>query len=377
VSGFDDLDRGFMARALVLAGHGMASAHPNPRVGCVLVRDGRVLAEGWHERAGGPHAEAAALANLAAQDPQATARGATAYVNLEPCNHHGRTPPCSEALINAGVARVVYAVGDPNPLVNGSGARRLGEAGVQVQCGLLEAEAMDLNSGFIKRMRHGLPLVRLKLAMSLDGRTALRDGRSKWITGEAARQDVQLWRARSSAVLTGIGTVLADDPMLSVRPTAPGVRQPLRVILDSELRTPPSARIFDGAADRGVWIFTVSTDRARIAALEARGARIEQCAAHRPLQIEPVLALLGKSGMNEVLVEAGATLAGALVQEQRIDELLLYVAPVVLGDEARGLLRLPEPLSLTQARRFEITEAVQIGADQRLRLRVAKSQARS
>jgi diaminohydroxyphosphoribosylaminopyrimidine deaminase/5-amino-6-(5-phosphoribosylamino)uracil reductase len=363
VSTFDELDRTHMARALALAAKGLASAHPNPRVGSVFVRDGRVVAEGWHERAGGPHAEAMALAS--AVDGVA---GATAYVTLEPCNHHGRTPPCSEALIDAGVVRVVYAVGDPNPLVNGSGARRLREAGVQVQSGLMEAEATALNAGFIKRMQHGVPLVRLKLAMSLDGRTALSDGRSQWITGEAARQDVQYWRARSSAVLTGIGTVLADDPRLSVRPAGEGVRQPLRVILDRDLRTPPGARVFDGAAAQGVLIFTAATDRDRVAALEARGARIEQT-----VDLAQVLARLGKAGVNELLVEAGATLAGALLQQHCVDELLLYVAPVVLGDRARGLLQLPEPPSLPQAQRFEMIETVAVGADQRLRLRVEKA----
>jgi diaminohydroxyphosphoribosylaminopyrimidine deaminase/5-amino-6-(5-phosphoribosylamino)uracil reductase len=360
VSTFDAADQDFMARALALAARGLTSAHPNPRVGCVLVREGAVLAEGWHQHAGGPHAEAAALANL-----RVPATGATAYVTLEPCNHHGRTPPCSEALIKAGVVRVVYAVGDPNPLVNGAGARRLREAGVLVQSGLLEAAAVELNAGFIKRMRDGVPLVRLKLAMSLDGRTALSDGRSKWITGEPARQDVQHWRARSSAILTGIGTVLADDPMLSVRPPGPGVRQPLRVILDSHLRTPPA-----DAAERGVWILTASHDRQRIAALEARGARVEQLGEAAPLEPAQVLRVLGKSGINEVLVEAGATLAGALVQARCVDELLLYVAPVVLGDRARGLLTLPEPASLPQARRFEVFETLMLGQDQRIRLRV-------
>ncbi|HTC53521.1 MAG TPA: bifunctional diaminohydroxyphosphoribosylaminopyrimidine deaminase/5-amino-6-(5-phosphoribosylamino)uracil reductase RibD [Steroidobacteraceae bacterium] len=365
MSAFDAADHAFMARALALAAQGLASAHPNPRVGCVLVRDGVVLAEGWHQHAGGPHAEAAALANL-----RTPASGATAYVNLEPCNHHGRTPPCSEALIKAGVKRVVYAVGDPNPLVNGAGARRLREAGVLVQSGLLEAAAVELNAGFIKRMRMGLPLVRLKLAMSLDGRTALSDGRSKWLTGEAARADVQHWRARSSAILTGIGTVLADDPMLSVRPPGPQVRQPLRVILDTHLRTPPEARVLADTANGGVWIFTASSDRERIGVLEARGARVEQMAPGAAPDAAQALRVLGKSGINEVLVEAGATLAGALVQQQCVDELLLYVAPVVLGDRARGLLHLPEPLSLAQARRFEVFETLMLGQDQRLRLRL-------
>jgi diaminohydroxyphosphoribosylaminopyrimidine deaminase / 5-amino-6-(5-phosphoribosylamino)uracil reductase len=365
VSTFDAQDRAFMARALVLATNGLATAHPNPRVGCVLVRDGAIVGEGWHAQAGGPHAEAMALANL-----QASAVGATAYVSLEPCNHHGRTPPCTEALIKAGVTRVVYAVDDPNPLVNGGGARALSAAGVQVASGLLAAEAAELNAGFIKRMRAGLPLVRVKLAMSLDGRTALSDGRSKWITGEAARRDVQYWRARSSAILTGIGTVLADDPMLSVRFAGPAVRQPARVILDNELRTPPSARVFENMAERGVWIFTTSTDAQRIAALEARGAKVERIGTEGCVDVRLVLQALGKAAINEVLVEAGATLAGALVQQQCVDELLLYVAPLVLGDRGRGLLKMPEPPTLAQARRFDVVESIAVGADQRIRLRV-------
>jgi diaminohydroxyphosphoribosylaminopyrimidine deaminase/5-amino-6-(5-phosphoribosylamino)uracil reductase len=365
VSSFDAQDQAFMARALVLATNGLATAHPNPRVGCVLVRDGAIVGEGWHAQAGGPHAEAMALANL-----QSSAVGATAYVTLEPCNHHGRTPPCTDALIKAGVKRVVYAVDDPNPLVNGGGARALRAAGVQVASGLLAAEATELNAGFIKRMRQALPLVRVKLAMSLDGRTALSDGRSKWITGEAARLDVQHWRARSSAILTGIGTVLADDPLLSVRPAGAAVRQPARVILDSELRTPPQARILAGAAAANVWIFTTSTDAKRIAALQARGARVEPAGRDGPVELAQVLRALAQAGMNEVLVEAGATLAGALIQQQCVDELLLYVAPLVLGDHARGLLRMPEPLSLAQAQRFEVFETSTVGADQRIRLRV-------
>ena len=357
-----------MSRALLLAANGLATAHPNPRVGCVLVRDGAIVGEGWHAHAGGPHAEAMALAGL-----QSTAVGATAYVTLEPCNHHGRTPPCSEALIKAGVRRVVYAVDDPNPLVNGGGARALRAAGVQVESGLLAAEATELNAGFFKRMRHGVPLVRVKLAMSLDGRTALSDGRSKWITGEAARLDVQYWRARSSAILSGIGTVLADDPLLSVRPAGAGVRQPVRVILDSELQMPPAARVLAGAGDLKVRIFTTSTDAQRIAALEARGARVERAGSSARVDLAQVLRALGTAGMNEVLVEAGATLAGALVEQQCVDELLLYVAPVVLGDRARGLLQVPEPLSLAQARRFEAFETVGVGADQRIRLRAVHS----
>ena len=353
-----------MARALVLATNGLATAHPNPRVGCVLVHEGVIVGEGWHAQAGGPHAEAMALANL-----QSSAVGATAYVTLEPCNHHGRTPPCTDALIKAGVKRVVYAVDDPNPLVNGGGARALRAAGVQVASGLLAAEATELNAGFIKRMRAGLPLVRVKLAMSLDGRTALSDGRSKWITGEAARLDVQYWRARSSAILTGVGTVLADDPMLSVRPAGPAVRQPARIILDSELRTPPDARVLAGTPEASVWIFTTCADAQRSAALQERGARVELAGSPGPVDLALTLRALAQAGMNELLVEAGATLAGALVEQQCVDELLLYLAPVVLGDRGRGLLKVPEPASLAQARRFEVIETIAVGPDQRIRLR--------
>ncbi|HEX4618496.1 MAG TPA: bifunctional diaminohydroxyphosphoribosylaminopyrimidine deaminase/5-amino-6-(5-phosphoribosylamino)uracil reductase RibD, partial [Steroidobacteraceae bacterium] len=237
---FSDFDRTAMRRALELAGRGLTTTQPNPRVGCVLARNGRVVGEGWHAHAGGEHAEVAALASA-----QGKAAGATAYVTLEPCSHHGRTPPCADALIAARVARVVYAVADPNPQVNGRGAERLASAGIAVEAGLLAAEAVGLNAGFIKRMQTGRPWVRVKLAASLDGHTALASGASQWISGQAAREDVQRWRARSSAVLTGIGTVLADDPRLDVRlaEEADGERrQPLRVVLDSSLRTPPEAR---------------------------------------------------------------------------------------------------------------------------------------
>src|SRR5579862_6423022 len=242
---FSDFDRHAMQRALILAARGLESTDPNPRVGCVIAQRGRIIGEGWHERAGEAHAEVVALRAAGAQ-----AAGATVYVSLEPCSHEGRTPPCTDALIQARVARVVYAVADPNPQVNGQGAATLVAAGVVVEAGLLESEASALNAGFLKRMRHGRPLVRVKLAMSLDGRTALGSGESRWITGEPAREDVQRWRARSSAVMTGIGTVLADDPRLDVRLTAgqgaPQRRQPLRVVLDSHLRTPPESRLFGG-----------------------------------------------------------------------------------------------------------------------------------
>jgi diaminohydroxyphosphoribosylaminopyrimidine deaminase/5-amino-6-(5-phosphoribosylamino)uracil reductase len=330
----------------------------------VIVRGERIVGEGWHERAGEPHAEVIALRAAGRE-----AEGATAFVTLEPCSHHGRTPPCVDALIAARIGRVVYAIQDPNPLVRGRGAERLRAAGIGVDSGLLRECAAELNEGFIKRMEHGKPFVRLKLAMSLDGRTALANGTSQWITGEAARADVQRWRARSSAVLTGIGTVLADDPRLTVRQAAAGSRPPLRVVLDSALRTPPSARLFDSPGE--VLIFTSSADADRRAALEARGARVERLdASEGPHStLEQVLARLAAAEVNEVLVEAGATLAGAMVRARLADELLLYMAPVLLGPQARALLALPELTELAASWKFHIVETRELGEDLRLRLR--------
>src|SRR5256885_492834 len=271
---FTDFDREAMQRALELAARGLASTDPNPRVGCVIAHEAGIVAEGWHERAGEAHAEVAALAAAGAQ-----AAGATVYVTLEPCCHQGRTPPCVEALLGARVARVVYAATDPNPQVNGRGAAALRDGGVVVEGGLLERESLELNCGFVKRMQHGRPWVRVKLAMSLDGRTALGTGESRWITGEMARADVQQWRARSSAILTGIGTVLADDPRLDVRPAEAaeqGARQPLRVVLDRHLRTPPGARLFSGGGE--VLVLTVQSSLKDVQSgmrLTARGVRIE------------------------------------------------------------------------------------------------------
>src|ERR1700730_3501949 len=238
---FSEFERLAMMRALALAERGLETTHPNPRVGCVIAKGERIIAEGWHERAGEAHAEVAAL--RAAKEPVA---GATAYVTLEPCSHYGRTPPCVNALIEARIARVVFAVQDPNPRVSGQGADALLRAGIAVEAGLMEAEATEINIGFMKRMKHGLPWMRVKLAMSLDGRTALANGASQWITGEHARNDVQRWRARCSAVMTGVGTVLADDPQLNVRTVGFKGRQPLRVVLDSWLRSPPGAKMFVG-----------------------------------------------------------------------------------------------------------------------------------
>jgi diaminohydroxyphosphoribosylaminopyrimidine deaminase / 5-amino-6-(5-phosphoribosylamino)uracil reductase len=268
---FTDFDRFAMTRALELAQRGLETADPNPRVGCVIAKSDRILAEGWHARAGEAHAEAAAL-----RDTTEAVAGATAYVTLEPCSHHGRTAPCTDALIAARVARVVFAIEDPNPRVSGNGAAALRHAGIAVESGLMAAESTELNVGFLKRMRLGLPWVRVKLAMSLDGRTALADGASQWITGEESRHDVQLWRARSSAILTGIGTLLADDPHLNVR-LPERTRQPLRVVLDSQLRAPPGARIF--STDGEVVLFTedsMQPERATTASLlESQGAKVE------------------------------------------------------------------------------------------------------
>jgi diaminohydroxyphosphoribosylaminopyrimidine deaminase/5-amino-6-(5-phosphoribosylamino)uracil reductase len=359
---FKEFDRLAMARALKLAERGLATTHPNPRVGCVIARDDKIVAEGWHERAGAPHAETMALA--AAGD---AASGATAYVTLEPCSHFGRTAPCADALIGARIARVVFAIEDPNPRVGGAGAQRLRDAGIRVESGLLPLEAEELNNGYLSRMRRGRPWVRVKLAMSVDGRTALANGSSRWITGEQSRDDVQRWRARSSAVLTGVGTVLADDPRLDVR-SNDVERQPLRVILDHRLRTPPEARVLGKPGE--VLLFSVSDDPALRAGLEEKGARIERLS-NSLLDLGTVLARLAELEINEVLVEAGPTLAGAFVQAGFADEILLYVAPVLLGPQARPLLQLRELGDLADVRRFTLIDVCSLGADLRLRLRPA------
>ncbi|MCC8998136.1 MAG: bifunctional diaminohydroxyphosphoribosylaminopyrimidine deaminase/5-amino-6-(5-phosphoribosylamino)uracil reductase RibD [Candidatus Contendobacter sp.] len=358
-------DYRFMARALTLARRGLYSTDPNPRVGCVLVREGEIVGEGWHQRAGEPHAEVNAL-NAAGT----LACGSTVYVTLEPCCHHGRTPPCTDALLNAGISRLVAAMPDPNPQVAGRGLAILREAGVTVDCGLLEAEAQALNPGFIQRMTTNRPFIRVKLAMSLDGRTALASGESQWLTGEAARQDGQRLRARSSAILTGIGTVLADDPSLNVRlPEA--TRQPLRVILDSNLRTPPTARTL--RLPGSVLIFTAIADPASQAPLQAVGAEI--IVAPHPeqgLDLRAVMAELARRECNEIHVECGPTLAGALLQAGLMDELVIYMAPLLLGDKARGLFQLPELTRMSERTVLEILDMRAVGRDWRVMLRSAK-----
>ncbi|HEY6517409.1 MAG TPA: bifunctional diaminohydroxyphosphoribosylaminopyrimidine deaminase/5-amino-6-(5-phosphoribosylamino)uracil reductase RibD [Steroidobacteraceae bacterium] len=380
---FSEFDRRAMARALELAERGLETAHPNPRVGCVIAQGEKIVAEGWHERAGEPHAEANALRAAGAQ-----ADGATVYVTLEPCSHHGRTPPCVDALIAARVGRVIFTLEDPNPRVSGRGAEALRRAGVVVESGLMAAQAAELNPGFLQRMRSGRPWVRLKLAMSLDGRTALANGASQWITGPAAREDVQHWRARSSAILTGIGTVLADNPRLDVRlPDLPSGRprlQPLRVVLDARLQTPTGARMMTTG---GNVLIMVATDQgvndkelaARRAQLVERGATIEEVPAAQPdaaagagmarLSLSDVLDRLGQREINELWVEAGARLAGALLQQALVDELVVYVAPKLLGPQARPLVEIPTLVSLDDARSFIVAETRQIGEDVRLRMR--------
>lgn len=359
--GFSDADRAAMARAVELARRGLYTTDPNPRVGCVLVRDGEVVGEGWHERAGGPHAEPAALAVAGER-----ARGATAYVTLEPCSHFGRTPPCTDALIAAGVARVVYAQDDPNPEVSGRGAARLREHGIQVESGLLADAAATLNPGYFRRRRDGMPYVRVKLAASLDGRTALAGGESRWITSQTARTDAQYGRARSSAIVTGIGTILADDPALNVR-IPESNRQPMRVILDSRLRTPSDSRVIQ--REGTVLVLGVQDDEARRRSLECQGVQVEivPARAGRP-DLRAVLKLLAGRGANEVWVEAGAVLAGAFVAEGLFDELVLYLAPTLLGPDARALVQIP-PLPQLDARlKLRIADIKTVGDDLRLTL---------
>jgi len=346
-----------MARALQLAAHGLYTTNPNPRVGCVIVKDRRVVGEGWHERAGTPHAEIHAL-NAAGE----AARGATVYVTLEPCSHHGRTPPCAEALINAGVARVVAAMSDPNPLVAGGGISMLTLAGIQAEVGLMEAEARALNPGFVSRMTRQRPWVRLKTASTLDGKTALANGMSQWITGEAARADVQRLRARACAILTGSGTVLADNPRMNVRDIDIG-RQPLRVIVDSALRTPPDAAILPAL------VACHHAEPSLRTALEQAGAEaVELPGTAGRVDLAALLTLLAQRGVNELHVEAGAALNGALLAAGLVDEWVAYMAPMAAGDIARGLFAMPPLATLADAARFKLGDVRQVGGDLRLTL---------
>ncbi|MEE9304239.1 MAG: bifunctional diaminohydroxyphosphoribosylaminopyrimidine deaminase/5-amino-6-(5-phosphoribosylamino)uracil reductase RibD [Thiotrichaceae bacterium] len=369
---FSSKDSQFMAKAIQLAKKGLYTTHPNPRVGCVITQQDKIIAEGWHERAGQAHAEINALNQLT----PAQSYGATAYVTLEPCSHTGRTSPCSQALIKAGIKRVVVAMQDPNPLVAGNGLQQLREAGIETDVGLMESSARELNPGFIKRMEQGLPWVSVKLAMSLDGRTAMASGESKWITSKEARKDVQFLRAKAAAILTGQGTVLADDPSLNVRLSAKDldikgeIRQPIRVVLDPELKMSPDSLMLglegetlivttdnesshihalrDALRDKGVTILTIPSTSTTI------------------LPLRKVLESLAKREINDIHVEAGATLCGALIQEGLVDELIIYMAPHIMGSDARGLLNLPGLERMQDKIHLDIKDIRAIGSDWRI-----------
>ena len=371
MSNVDDL--AWMARAVQLAEQGLYTTDPNPRVGSLLVRDGQCVGQGFHARAGQPHAERHALC-----DAGDAARGATCYVTLEPCSHTGRTGPCADALVAAGVARVVVAMEDPNPLVAGQGIARLRQAGIAVTVGVLEQQARALNPGFIRRMTEQRPFIRIKLAASVDGRTAMASGESQWITGPAAREDVQRLRARSSAVITGVATVLADKPAYTVRPQHwqgqpypdldGWVRQPLRVILDSDLRTPPDASVVTGPG-QCLLVSAPTANDARRQRLENAGAAV--CALARTeqgLDLHALVAELARRECNELLVECGPRLAGAFVAAALFDQLLVYMAPTLLGSDARPLLALPGIETMAQQRRLRWQDIRQIGDDLRLTL---------
>ena len=360
---FSPADREHMAEALRLAEKGLLTTTPNPRVGCVIVRDGGAVGAGWHEKAGGPHAEILALRAAGTR-----ARGATAYVSLEPCSHHGRTPPCVDALIEAGVARVVAAMQDPNSKVAGSGFARLRAAGIQVESGLMQDEAQALNIGFVARMSRGRPWLRMKLAASLDGRTALASGQSQWITGPEARRDGHAWRARACAVLTGIGTVRDDDPQLNVREVETP-RQPLKVVVDSRLQLPLSAKLLQSGR---VLVAAAVEDKAAIAALQDKGAEVVVLPnARGKVELTALMRELARRELNEVHVEAGCKLNGSLLVAGLVDELLIYLAPSILGDSACGMFSLPELTDLAQKRLVQFGDVKAIGSDLRILARVA------
>ena len=362
---FSAEDFQFMARALRLAERGLYTTTPNPRVGCVLVRDGHIVGEGWHERAGEAHAEIAAL-----KAAGAAAAGATAYVSLEPCAHHGRTPPCTDALTAAKVSRVVATMQDPNPQVAGRGLQRLRDAGIGADVGLMEEQARELNIGFVSRMTRGRPWMRVKIAASLDGKTALKNGVSQWVTGPDARRDGHHWRARSCAVMTGIGTLKDDDPRLTVRDVKTS-RQPLRIVVDSRLRITPEAKMLDGGA---VLIATATQDDAKAHALKAKGADVVVLPnADRKVDLLRLTQYLAGIGINEVLVEAGMNLDSALLRAGVVDELLLYLAPHLLGDAGRGMLDLGELAQMNQRLELDIRDTRLFGPDLRVLARLGKA----
>ena len=368
-------DHQYMSRAIQLARRGLYSTDPNPRVGCVIVKDDVVLSEGWHQKAGQPHAEIEALNNAKQNYTSENVSGATCYVTLEPCVHHGRTSPCTESLINAGIRKVIAASIDPNPLVAGKGLQQLKEAGIETASGLMEVQAAELNPGFTMRMQQERPLVRCKLAMSLDGKTALSNGDSKWISSAESRMDVQKLRARSSAIMTGIGTVIADDPSLNVRLSessewAKHGRQPLRVILDSELEISPEAKILNVAGE--VIIFHQSNNEDRQEQLENKGVELVTIDEARgaPFLKQALNYLATEKEINEILLETGSTLAGEMLQAGLIDELIIYIAPALLGQDAKSLFQLPLLDSMSDRISLDFSDIRSIGKDIRIKATV-------
>lgn len=353
-------DEAAMQMALDVAAQAMFITSPNPRVGCVVIKDGRVLAIGHTQAPGQGHAEVEALRMAAERG--ADIRGATAYVTLEPCSHYGRTPPCADALVKSGIKRVVAAMVDSNPQVAGAGLKKLSEAGIETRCGVLAEAAREMNIGFFSRMERGRPWVRLKMATSLDAKAALRDGSSKWITSQAARDDGHIWRARACAVLTGSGTVLHDDPEMTVRAISTP-RQPRRIVLDSTLSISPDAKILEGG---GTWVMTTSAASEKSAILSRQGTELIRLPGmHGRIDLHAMLNELGKRQINELHVEAGSTLSGALIESGCVDELLLYVAPSLIGPGRDGFA-LPELESLQHQRRLAFKEVKQIGTDLRI-----------
>ena len=361
MSQFTATDSAHMARALRLAWRGRFSAHPNPRVGCTIVREGRVVGEGWHEIAGGPHAEIVALTEAGER-----AGGATVYLTLEPCAHHGKTPPCADALISAGVSTVVAAMADPYPEVSGKGFAALQAAGIEVRTGLLENEARRLNEGYLSRVERARPFLRLKIAASLDGGTAMLSGESRWITGPEARIDVQRLRAASGAVLTGVGTVLDDDPSLTVREPGLCASQPMRVIVDTRLRTPPDAKLLGLPGQTLVFC----SDSRKRGGLERAGATvIELPERNGRVCVGNALEDLAGRGINDVLAECGPTLAGSLLADGLVDELVIYQSPHIMGSETRSMFNTPDWRSLNDRRSLEIIDVRRVGGDTRITAR--------
>lgn len=361
---FTPADNEYMQRALSLARRGLFTTTPNPRVGCVVVRDGDVVGEGLHERAGEPHAEVHALRAAGER-----ARGATLYVTLEPCSHHGRTPPCADAVVASGVKRVVAAMGDPNPKVAGQGFAKLRQAGIAVETGLLEADAVELNIGFVSRMTSGRPWVRLKVAATLDGRTALANRKSQWITSEAARRDGHAWRARACVVMTGVGTLADDNPRMDVREIET-TRQPLKVLVDSHLKASLDSRLFQSGR---VLVFAARGDKARIAEFRARGVEVVVVPnADGKVDLPAMLDELGRRTINEVHLESGTRLNGSMLREGCVDELLVYLAPKLIGDTGLGMFDLPELTELSSALQLEFGPVQMVGNDLRVMARVKK-----